>query len=63
MTKGLRLEWDMRKSLPNKAKYGVSFEVASQVFGEVMAIAIPDPHHDSGDECREITIGDRKSRR
>jgi uncharacterized DUF497 family protein len=39
------------------AKHGLSFEEASQVFGDTIAITIQDPDHGSEDEYREITIG------
>jgi len=57
MAKGLRFEWDPRKAQINKTKHGISFEEASQVFGDRLAITIPDPDHGSIDELREITIG------
>jgi hypothetical protein len=53
----MQFTWDPRKAISNKAKHGVSFEKASQVFSVKIAITIPDPDHGSGDECREITIG------
>ena len=57
MPKGLRFQWDSRKSLKNKGKHNVSFEEAAQVFGDSMAITIQDPDHGNDDEIREITIG------
>ncbi len=56
MPRGIRFEWDLGKSLSNKQKHGISFEEAAQVFGDVMAITVPDPDH-GGDERREVTIG------
>ena len=56
MPRGLRFEWDPRKSLLNKQKHKIEFEEACQVFGDVLAITIPDPEH-SDQEFREITIG------
>ena len=56
MPKGLRFEWDPRKALTNKDKHGVSFEEACEVFGDVLAITIPDPDHGE-EEYQEITIG------
>lgn len=57
MIKGLHFSWDQRKSLTNKAKHGITFEEASQVFGDKLAITISDPDHGSDDEIREMTIG------
>jgi uncharacterized DUF497 family protein len=56
MARGLRFEWDPRKAQTNLAKHGVSFEEACQVFGDPLAITIPDPDH-GDDEIREVTIG------
>jgi len=56
VAKGLKFECDSRKALSNKDKHGVSFEEACEVFGDGMAITIADPDH-SGDEDREVTIG------
>lgn len=56
MPNGLRFTWDPRKAEANLAKHGVSFHEACQVFGDPLAITIPDPDH-GGDEAREITIG------
>ena len=57
MPKGLRFHWDLRKALSNKAKHGVTFAEACQIFADVFAITIPDPDHGSDDELREVTIG------
>jgi hypothetical protein len=52
----MEFEWDPAKSDSNFAKHGVSFEEASLVFQDVLAITVADPNH-SGLEVREITIG------
>ncbi len=57
MAKGLRFHWDLRKALSNKAKHGITFAEACQIFADKCAITIPDPDHGSDDELREITIG------
>jgi uncharacterized DUF497 family protein len=49
-------EWDPRKAAANREKHGVSFEEASTVFGDPLAMTIPDPLH-SADEARFATIG------
>lgn len=38
----MRFEWDERKSVLNKKKHGLSFEVAAEVFADPFCIAIPD---------------------
>ena len=43
-------------------KHGVSFAEAGTVFGDDLAITVPDPDH-SNDEDRFITIGWSKRRR
>ncbi len=52
----MKFEWNARKAGANLAKHGVSFEVATRVFADPMAVTIPDQAH-SQDEEREITIG------
>lgn len=49
-------EWDPRKAEINLRKHGVSFTEAGTVFGDELAVTIPDPDH-SEDEERFITIG------
>lgn len=49
-------EWDPRKAEINLRKHGVSFTEAGTVFGDDLAITVPDPDH-SNDEDRYITIG------
>jgi uncharacterized DUF497 family protein len=49
-------EWDLNKARSNLRKHGVSFEEASTVFVDPLAITFPDPDH-SDEENREITIG------
>jgi uncharacterized protein len=48
--------WDERKASSNKAKHGVSFQEASTVFGDPLAITYDDPDH-SEDEDRMLTFG------
>jgi uncharacterized DUF497 family protein len=55
-------EWDPRKAEINLRKHGVSFTEAGTVFGDNLAITIPDPDH-SDDEERFITIGWSNHRR
>ena len=51
-----RVEWDPNKAASNLDKHGVSFEEASTVFFDPLALTIPDPEH-SFDEDRFITMG------
>ena len=55
-------EWGPRKAALNLRKHGVSFIEAGTVFGDEMAITVPDPDH-SKDEDRYITIGWSNRRR
>jgi uncharacterized DUF497 family protein len=55
-------EWNPRKAEINLRKHGVSFPEAGTVFGDDLAVTVPDPDH-SEDEERFITIGWSKRRR
>ncbi len=55
-------EWDPRKAEINLRKHGVSFTEAGTVFGDDLAITVPDPDH-SDDENRYIAIGWSNRRR
>jgi len=55
-------EWDPRKAEINLRKHGVSFLEAGTIFGDDLAITVPDPDH-SDDEERFITIGSSNRRR
>ena len=52
----MNYEWDASKAKTNLRKHGVSFEEASTVFLDPLAITFPDPDHSDEDD-REITIG------
>ncbi len=52
----LEFEWDDDKAKKNLKKHGVSFEEASSVFGDPLALTIPDPLH-SEEEDRFVTLG------
>lgn len=58
----LVFEWDADKNDRNIKKHRVSFEEASTIFGDPLAVTIPDPLH-SEDEDRFITIGESHRRR
>jgi len=49
-------EWNHRKAAANLRKHKVSFEEASTIFLDPLAVTYPDPDH-SAEEHREITIG------
>jgi uncharacterized DUF497 family protein len=55
-------EWDPRKADINLRKHGVSFMEAGTVFGDELAITVPDPDHSKGED-RFITIGWSNGRR
>jgi uncharacterized DUF497 family protein len=50
------IEWDAVKARKNLAKHDVSFDEASTVFGDPLALTIPDPVH-SDQEERFVTLG------
>lgn len=52
----MNFEWNPRKADINLRKHRVSFVEAATVFGDDLAITVPDPDH-SIDEERYITIG------
>ena len=58
----LEFQWDPDKARTNLRKHGVSFEEASTVFADPLALTIPDPDH-SEDEERYITVGESTFRR
>lgn len=58
----MNFDWDPRKAGRNLKKHRVSFTEAGTVFGDDLAITVPDPDH-SEDEDRYITIGWSSSHR
>ncbi len=58
----MNFEWDPRKAEINLRKHDVSFSEAATVFGDDLAITVPDPDH-SIREDRYITIGWSNRRR
>ncbi len=52
----MQFEWDLKKAIKNKRKHGVTFEEASTVFADPLAITFADPNH-SFDEDRYLTFG------
>lgn len=52
----MEFEWDRDKAAANLRKHGVSFEEASSVFGDALAITFNDPLHSVG-EHRYLAFG------
>ena len=55
-------EWDSAKAQRNSRKHGVSFDEASTVFGDPLALLMPDPHHSEGED-RYLLLGMSNRRR
>lgn len=49
-------EWNSAKAIANAEKHGVTFDEASTVFGDPLALLIPDPDHSEGEE-RYLLLG------
>ena len=58
----VQFEWDPRKAASNIKKHRVSFEEASTVFDDPLAVIFDDEDH-SDSEPREIIIGHSALRR
>ena len=58
----LEFEWDAKKARDNIKKHGVSFEEASTIFGDPLALTIYDPLH-SEEEDRFVTLGESEKGR
>jgi uncharacterized protein len=52
----IRFEWDKSKAQANRAKHGVSFELAEEVFKDPFAIELLDDRKDYEEE-RYIMLG------
>ncbi len=52
----LKFEWDEKKAASNCTKHGVTFDEASTVFADPLAVIFDDEEH-SADEVREIIVG------
>ena len=62
MPMGYEFEWDEAKAKVNVVRHGVSFEEASTVFGDPLALLLPDPDHSLGEE-RFLVLGMSSRRR
>ena len=49
-------EWDPRKAVSNLKDHGVSFDEARTVFGDLLAMNMPDPDHSKGEQ-RFLVLG------
>ena len=49
-------EWDPTKAASNLKDHGVSFDEAATVFGDLLAMNMPDPDHSEGEE-RFLVLG------
>lgn len=49
-------EWDPKKATSNLKDHGVSFDEATTVFGDILAMNMPDPDHSKGEE-RFLVLG------
>ena len=49
-------EWDPQKAVANLRQHGVSFDEATEVFGDPLAVNMPDPDHSIGQE-RFLLLG------
>lgn len=52
----MEFEWDPKKDAKNLRKHKVPFSEAATVFGDPLAVTMPDPD-DSLEEHRYITVG------
>lgn len=59
---GYTFEWDPQKAESNRRKHGVTFDEASTVFGDPLAILVRDPDHSVG-ERRYLLLGTSNRRR
>ncbi len=51
-----QFEWDDDKARSNEQKHGITFQEASTVFDDPLAVIFDDPNH-SDEEPREIMVG------
>jgi uncharacterized protein len=58
----MEFEWDAKKAEINKRKHRVTFQEATTVFGDPLAITFADPDHSEAEE-RYLTFGMSERRR
>ena len=49
-------EWDPKKAASNLKDHGVFFDEAATVFGDIVAMNMPDPDHSEGEQ-RFLVLG------
>ena len=49
-------EWDPKKAASNLREHGISFDEATTVFGDILAMNMPDPDHSEGEQ-RFLVLG------
>ena len=49
-------EWDPKKAASNLKDHGVSFDEAATIFGDILAMNMPDPDHSEGEQ-RFLVLG------
>ena len=59
---GYIFEWDRTKAESNRRRHGVTFDEGSTVFGDPLAMLMPDPDHSVGEE-RYLLLGMSTRRR
>ncbi len=52
----MEFEWDPKKSAANERKHDITFQEASTVFGDRLAMTFADPDHSKNEE-RYLTLG------
>jgi uncharacterized protein len=52
----MHFEWDAAKAKVNEEKHGVTFDEATMVFGDPLALTFDDVEHSEG-EARYLTFG------
>lgn len=53
-------EWDPQKARTNQVKHGVTFEEATEIFNDPMALTVFDDEESTEDEDRWVTLGQAK---
>lgn len=49
-------EWNQKKAASNLKTHGISFDEATSVFGDILAMNMPDPDHSEGEQ-RFLVLG------
>lgn len=54
---GYIFEWDWEKATSNARKHGVTFDEAATVFGDPLALLMPDPDHSLSESAQAYRRG------